>query len=395
MSLPNVVNNQVQVPIVGTLDHDVGLFEVGSADSLLGPTVALQRIALQVLTTSSVIPWSSSCGDNCTYPLIFLGPAFECLPATNLTQVTANPFVQFNATSSDGVGLSPVSLLIAYGPNNTQMNCTLYNSTYKLDVVYFNNLLNIHNVNVTFHNAVPSSAGVAYEQYIGTRNQTIYSTPQWWTFLNQYTLAGAVSGNLVGSLSVTVNRGWIADRTLIGVSTLVNLTQGSSATFPENFEAEVERLMINTTLSLCGFTTQAIFPGAGGATSSPPGNLSSVDATITTFPPRYTYAKAVFWEIYSAGFTLSSLCLLIGYFATFRNGVGGDNSFSQILVTTRNSALDTLCEGSELGGERITSRVKEAQVMLGMVGQEGRHVGFGLKNETDPIPKRMREVMES
>jgi len=194
---------------------------------------------------------------------------------------------------------------------------------------------------------------------------------------------------------VTVNRGWIADKTLIGVSTLVNLTQGSSATFPQNFEAQVERLMINTTLSLCGFTTHAIFPGAGGATSSPPGNLSSVDATITAFPPRYTYAKAVLWEIYSTGFTLCGLCIFIGYLATFRNGVSGDNSFSQILVTTRNSALDTLCEGSELGGEGIASRVKEAQVMLGMVGQETRHIGFGLKNETDPIPKRKRGIVGS
>ena len=71
---------------------------------------------------------------------------------------------------------------------------------------------------------------------------------------------------------------------------------------------------------------------------------------------------------------------MVGSFMLYTNGVEGQMSFSQILVTTRNSTLDKISEGASLGGSYITDRVKKTRVKYGkLAGTSG--AGFGTEDE--------------
>jgi hypothetical protein len=71
---------------------------------------------------------------------------------------------------------------------------------------------------------------------------------------------------------------------------------------------------------------------------------------------------------------------MLGSFMLYNNGVAGQLTFSQVLVTTRNPTLDKISEGAGLGGKYIADRVKKIQLRYGKVAGTDR-VGFGTEDE--------------
>jgi hypothetical protein len=81
---------------------------------------------------------------------------------------------------------------------------------------------------------------------------------------------------------------------------------------------------------------------------------------------------------------LVAICVLLGGYALLRNEVTSQMSFSQILVTTRNATLDTLCEGATMGGEYMDKGLLRTKLRFSKLsGKE--HMGFGLESEISPL----------
>jgi hypothetical protein len=71
-----------------------------------------------------------------------------------------------------------------------------------------------------------------------------------------------------------------------------------------------------------------------------PAQYTNAIATVITYPATYSYSTAVLWEAYGVAIFVSAMCIVVGAYMLWDNGVNADMSFSQVLVTTRNRSLD-------------------------------------------------------
>jgi hypothetical protein len=190
----------------------------------------------------------------------------------------------------------------------------------------------------------------------------------------------------VGKIYVSsVNGGFDIQSTMIGMSNLVEIIP-FNLTFSTNLSQQLEDLMINATVSLISFPPIPKNATVDGVNVISPFAREFTQATIVTYPSRYSYSRAMLWEIYAAALVGSALCIFLGCYMLFNNGVGADMTFSQVLVTTRNPTLDTLCTGACLGGEYITEELRRVEVKFGELSGEG-HPCFGLSREIIPLKK--------
>lgn len=103
------------------------------------------------------------------------------------------------------------------------------------------------------------------------------------------------------------------------------------------------------------------------------------------------------WLVLSYSLAVAGmLCAVImGVFAYKWNGYGTDLSFSSILVTTRNKALDDVSDGSCLGNTPLPKHITQERLRFGELTnarasdrQDGpKHTGFGFAWQAGPITK--------
>ncbi|TGO79500.1 hypothetical protein BELL_0030g00030 [Botrytis elliptica] len=140
------------------------------------------------------------------------------------------------------------------------------------------------------------------------------------------------------------------------------------------FMRAIEDLSINITIG---------YLGSPNLTSS-----STEYANVTTSDTRNFYI----------GFFLASLCGAIGLYSMHANGVSHSNSFSAIMLTTRNSDLDILARGKSLGSDPLPKSIKNPKLRFGpLVSQQApekigsdespRHVAFGFEGSVDELKK--------
>lgn len=102
---------------------------------------------------------------------------------------------------------------------------------------------------------------------------------------------------------------------------------------------------------------------------------------------------------------ISLMGILVGTYALYANGVTHGTNFSAILQTTRNSTLDELSRGKELGTEPLDADFAKVRLRFGILhtdtgyGNALRHVdpvheAFGVPDEVYPVIKRTRRARE-
>jgi hypothetical protein len=185
---------------------------------------------------------------------------------------------------------------------------------------------------------------------------------EWWFLLNEYTIGFTFFDFLPGTLLPEPDGAWTLNGS-IASSNLVNFTI--------DFSVQIE-FFANVTLSMLGYSQNPIYVGSFGEKSFPAATLTQIDATITSYPQRYSYSRYLPWELYRAALGLAVLCLVVGGIALNKNGVDGDTSFSQVMVTTRNPELGQLCRDSTQGGLDIAKEVKKARVRFVMHDEYGQ-----------------------
>lgn len=381
----------VSVPILAPLDSEPLM-----SRAQVQPSIA--RVVTLVTARGELLSWPSPCGANCSYTFSFVGPAYQCLDLgplsstqINITELfatdpTETPSYMDSSVWYDGVDDSgdeagtPVSIWIFYNSVNNILRCTLYNATYTTNISYINNTQYVHNNLELLHSiTVQSQLDKAPNTSIPTGS--IQSINLW--SLHEYLCL--------------VLTGWIGTTKIDGkdtlqiasmVSTWAGVANWSSnnITFPDNLASKVQDLMVNFTISLIDLRNYPIESSVMRELnfSSQPIIQTLVPATITSYPAVYAYSRVALWQIYATALGFTLICVMLGSFMLYTNGVAGEMSFSQVLVTTRNPTLDRISEGAGRGGKYITDRVQKVKVRYGRLN--GAEFGFGTEDDKFKVP---------
>ena len=406
-SQPRTSIQNVSAPVLGPLDSDVGFADVGTAGTFIGASEQIRRVAARVLTGGEIINWPSPCGSNCSYSVSFFGPAYNCENTTDLSSAPApviqplvdGPLALFAWGSVDdynapGVFRTPLNLSSQglwirtgwVGPNIT-VHCTVHNATYVSNVTFANNLPAYTTV-VILHNQIPSSVIGNYYDLTEPSNTTPASAL--WQSLNMFAIEDSVAWLLSGDAVISsVYGGYDFNKTLIGMSNLVQFNP-FNVTPTANLPQQLEELLVNTTLSLNFFLQFPPIPQIINAKISSPVIYTSANASTISYVSQYSYSSTTLWVPYSTALLIGLLCCLVGTMMLLANGVDSDMSFSQLLVTTRNSTLDSLADGACLGGGAISDEMRQVKLRYGELytglqyqGEDElvRHAAFGLNDE--------------
>jgi hypothetical protein len=410
---PSTSSSNASVPTLGDLNTDVGFILTGSSFSFLGASDQLRRVATRVLTNGEISQFPSPCGSNCTYNITFIGPAYNCIrlePSSivpNLSQSNGDDIDLGLPLSSGLTSFYAVELLdnmttqglwVAYGDvANETIHCQLYNATYTTQVQFKDN---IGVLNTTVQRDQQLNISAIHDGYSNLSTfhlQTMEeaapnSTNETWRYANMVSIHRAIVEILEGSVEkASALGGWLYHNTLIGVANFISVGPGAF-TFQspqENFTWVLEDLMVNTTLSCLSFLQRSSLSQLDWSYNfTQPAKYIDAIATVTTYPATYSYDAVVLWEAYGIAILVSAICIGIGGYMLWDNGVDADMSFSQVLVTTRNRSLDQVCAGANLGGDQITEELKDTQLRFGMLQTGEPHPCFGLDGEVTPLRTR-------
>ena len=389
----------VSVPVLAPLNNNFGfIYDAGI-------TYQYQGIASRVLMGGEIISWPSPCGLNCSYTVSFVGPAYQCVDLGPLSSITLNltkleaeqgiidntaylpPFINssllYYGLVDGGNETTPIGLWIVYDTLDHTVKCDLYNATYTANVSYINNALTVQN-SLEFHNSINDAPTMDAEVQTAAEQGAVITDLDVWPSLNLYAMHAYTSYGLIGWIAVEglhlIVATDVAFWRTVAEWTTTSTPFGTTVTlsFPD-LATTIQDFMVNVTLSLIdlrnavGDTTTYNF-------TSKPIIETITQATITSFPAVYAYSPSALWQIYAAALGLSILCVMLGSFMLYNNGVAGQLTFSQVLVTTRNPTLDKISEGAGLGGKYISDRVQKIQLRYGKVAGTDR-VGFGMEDE--------------
>ena len=272
--------------------------------------------------------------------------------------------------------------------------CMLYAANYTTNVRYTENVPSISSDVVLTEPIYSSSFADLVRMQLGQIPMNNRSL----TLTNFYAIEQAVEDLLTGFLVFAQDEagGGINGTSDVQLWSFVTYqTISPPLVFPNNFSQKMEELLINTTLSLVYFLNNPFPPQdvyRFGDLALPATNVS-VNATISSFPTLYSYSPRTLWTIYGISLGVSAVCVLFGCFMLLVNGVDADLSFSQVLVTTRNTTLDRLSHGSCLGGAAISAEFRKTKLKFGELNygfdenSAYGHACFGLENEIIQIKK--------
>ncbi|KAL2817972.1 hypothetical protein BDW59DRAFT_165679 [Aspergillus cavernicola] len=393
--------NPCEVPVFGTgSPSSLTVWQAapgGSRTPYGGPSPLMSKMTAKTIVGDVPIGFPSPCGRNCSYSVTFPGPAMSCdeQPFEIAQAVLGNDTAPDNQNGATFTYYSAVAdkqheeiLWVLFGLNEyynevpTALSCSTRNTTYS--------------VNVTFGNGIPTSS-------VTTGNLTQADNVDWgaqFNFANWATseinattrraldmvaVRDSLYDSLVGSISMRFDeQNAFESNTSVTSTDLIELkVNETGSTFHLNRELKsgIPELMQNITLSVMG------------------GNRPSVRVNCTSLETELVYQYRPLWLLvsYLAGFGISVLCVGLGLYSLMINGLPIEDSFSQILVTTRNPALHEVSRGHCLSS-KPAKRLKAHRVKFGELkkldehdrGDDGcgsGHAAFGLEGQVIPIRK--------
>jgi len=293
-----------------------------------------------------------------------------------------NESILFFAFSDGGNDTRPVGLWIIYDSLNETLRCDLYNATYIANVSYEDTVQTV-DTQVEYHNLILNGAALARDIMSAPNVSETFTDLDLWAPLNLYFMEALFSSMLTGYVAVVQSN--------VSVATVAAFWTGVAqwnTTTGEDFVLTFNDLAINVPAFLANATLSLISLGNPYKLMSLPVSSTLiveaiVAATATSYPTVYSYAVATLWQLYASALGAATICLILGSVMLYTNGVVGQLTFSQVLVTTRNPTLDEISEGAGLGGEYITDRVRRAKVKYGKLSPT--EVGFGMDDQVQSL----------
>ncbi|KXG45552.1 uncharacterized protein PGRI_033190 [Penicillium griseofulvum] len=357
-----------------------------------GPAPSMSKIAAKTIVGGTPVEFASPCGQNCSYSTSFMGPAMSCeTQSFKLGQAVLGPGVVHDIEHGDFFYYyaSPdaeYKSMIWVLSNQKQSRdgrpdillCGTWNTTYNVDVTFSAGIptfkTTIGNLSEADKVDWGESFNNAYYASVGIENATVRQA------LDMAAVRDSLYGNLAGIISMRLDeQNAFESNTSFVLSNLVDMSVNeikSTFSLKREIKTGVPELMQNITLSVMGR------------------NTPTSTTECTSFQTELVYHYSPLWLLvpYFVGFGLSFLCASIGLYTLVADGVPVEDNFSQILVTTRNPALDEIC-----GGLCLTSNqgeyLKEQRIRFGeLIREDGLssgvcHAAFGLEGQTVPIQK--------
>jgi len=130
-------------------------------------------------------------------------------------------------------------------------------------------------------------------------------------------------------------------------------------------------------------------------------NCSTPNATTTqgtTFSKRnvYIYNPLTLLFSYGIAFLVTIPCATLGLYAFHVNGVAHNHSFSAIVATTRNPALDIIVGRNAFEAVGLEKEIARARWIFGSFGnaKTGEGEAFGLVGQVKPLKRGPRAGLE-
>ncbi|KAF7366802.1 hypothetical protein MSAN_00938500 [Mycena sanguinolenta] len=397
------------VPTLNTTTDAVQNDIILSGTSTYGSVTDLwNKTALAALISKSPVGWTipDGCAPECSYSFTYAAPALRC---TDLQpdQIAdgVEPMYRFvNRTFQDppaayllaydalsvgaGYQSSPLNFTIqndflfdgtyqytwtlAYVPysaanvdsaliNATGAACVFYNATHIANTHYFNGTQESSVTVWEFHEPL----NTAYRQEDGDGGTSLFvnSTQPGVVFspgvggqVHLLAIADAISAHLQGSLIIDGHFDTLTSTTLVMETNLFE---------PYNVETvgaiRAANVGINTTAVVTDIS-QALQDFVANVTLGFV-NLAmgtvTVDASVNSQDLVYIYDRKTLIATYSSTFAVLVLMSAIGMFCLFKNGESSSNSFSRLLLASRNPELDVVVDamvenhGLEADGMRL------------------------------------------
>lgn len=355
-----------------------------------GPSQEIRKATAKVIPTGELLPYKSPCGANCTYTIDFFAPALKCEDQENPSDVVGDgkSWTYYDAEVAT-VEETPLTLLVSYNnyyasnmsvvkdtPNEKLFRtllCTAHNATYHLNATYTNDEPQYASSITKYHDHIPVIRD-AHRFRLNCAGQECAR-------VNFYALTSAVLAYLSGSLQKVDVEGTLDSSTQVQNTTLVS--------FSDEWEVAHDLLPgIPALLSNLILSTLSL-PSAARA---------DAQCTARTVFPAYTYTSLWLVLPYAIALVLVLLALALGTIALQATGLRVGDPFSQLLVTTRNPALDELAAGCSslsskdgrwlkaqrvrLGELRTSDTSKAASVEVGT-----GHAAFGIAGQTLTLKK--------
>jgi hypothetical protein len=380
---------------------------------IYGPSYTISRLFTAASSSAAIIPLSPPV-PNSSYTLEFWGPSYRC---QNLSEVVAetkgitftdeldNNYSSFQDvwhklvknSSDDYMGLvysgsapsflnntllmyaAGQSLLSGNSTETTSLVCQLWNTSYVLGV-YFND---------TIQTLVPISTElVAPANWDSSTGQYSVVEPTGPEAAGGYYITHLLFSSLIeGSLNIGSRGALMGDATLLMQSGLFDcpelwnisdyimpgvLDDGSTCR-NKTLARALEDLSRNFTYSLLSL------------------NAASTSVPVAVYSPQnfYSYNRKNLFAAYMTALVVTIVCITIGLFALWDNGVPQNTSFSNVLRTTRNPDLDNLTTGYCLGSDELTEELSRVRLRFGEIEtpQPFKHAAFGFEESVSDLVK--------
>jgi hypothetical protein len=386
------------------------LFE--GAGRIEQPSSAISRFFTATSSSVAIIPFAPSF-PNSSYTLEFYGPSYRC---QNLSEVIVemkgitftDGFENYSSiqdvwqklvvNSSADLTFPPIykgsaptvlnNTLLIYGAGHnsltgnstdtTSLVCQLWNTSYVLGVQFTDSTQTLVPISTEF--VAPSnwdsSAGAdsLLEPQGPDVNGGYYITHLLFSSLVEGKLSIGSTGSLIGDLPLLMRSGLFDCPELWNgtYNTIVNVPDSdSSYCRNRTLAGALEDLSRNFTYSLLSL------------------NSANTTVPVTIYSPQnfYSYDRTNLLVAYVVALSVTVVCLTIGFYALWDNGVPQDMSFSTVLRTTRNPALDSLATGYCLGSDQLADELSKVKLRFGEVEttQPFKHAGFGFKESVTEL----------
>ncbi|KAJ3524816.1 hypothetical protein NM208_g11904 [Fusarium decemcellulare] len=357
--------------------------EIGYA----GPTPVAEKLLRRVFIGSEILPFAQVCGPNCTYITTVPGVGYQCssldwksnragfVNASDLFSPRAYLYKAPPMLDRELIGfvVQQETINNEYKTSLEYFSCVPHKLLYKINVTYTNNIRQLDVVQEEILEPIPWPVFI--------RNQTLSATYAETNFWAYQALADVLAQNLRRGIWLPMY-GETTSSTLLSYASLVdqqttdknpNATVFAELFYPKlNFRNRVSELVRNLSISLLAEPNLHIYDKA------------TVECQITTYTNVWTYNPGALWPAYAAALWVCTVGVVIGALSLYRNGCNGEMSFSRVLCTTRNRALDEATAGARFGDQPLPKDLAKLQLQFGELADE-KHVAFGVEGQIIPL----------
>ncbi|KAJ5771836.1 hypothetical protein N7520_002365 [Penicillium odoratum] len=384
-----VTSNFSLVP--GLNFYDPTNFQSSGLDSDVSPV--LSRILAAAISIPGILPMNPIYA-NSTYNMTFLGPALHCIQPTDNETLSALKDAFDNEGrlyGSSGGG----TIYLSYQNDSAlwfrllyeSLTCNLRNHTYNVQFSASASTQIIIETPTHQFDDVGSRLSISYNAYLQALTNVfngsivIYvNAPQGQTADSAYAAIGSYETRVADTALISlivdaIDKAASSPAAPFGASVAslqvqlseVDRNLARNMTFAELME-EIAR---NATLSL--FSDSRFWAKER--------NLVDVATTIPV--NRHFYDQRNLLLAYGIAFGVSLVCLSLGIWALYDNGVSHGMAFSSILAATRNSQVNEITNWNTLGAEPMSETTLQAKLMFGVLLHE--QIGCSEDNKPENV----------